>query len=71
MSQTGAHLVDYVIPHVPVRQWPIAAIALRLLLASQPDLVTTVLQAVQRMLMQYLLARAGLRAAKATAARSR
>ena len=35
MAQTAAHLVDHVIPHVPVRQWVLSlAIPLRLLLAT-------------------------------------
>jgi hypothetical protein len=47
MSQTAAHLVDHVIPHVPVRQWVLSLpIPLRLLLAAQPELVTAVLQVV-------------------------
>ena len=49
MSQTAAHLVDHVIPHVRVRQWVLSLpIPLRLLLAAQPELVTPVLQVVQR-----------------------
>ena len=49
MAQTAAHLVDHVIPHVPVRQWVLIwvmrlPIPLRLLLAAQPKLVTPVLQ---------------------------
>ncbi len=48
MTQTAAHLVDNVIPHVPVRQWVRVyqvrlPIPLRLLLAAQPKLLTTVL----------------------------
>jgi len=36
MSQTAAHLVDHVIPHVPVRQWVLSLpIPLRALLAAQ------------------------------------
>jgi len=47
MSQTAAHLVDHVIPHVPVRQWVLSLpIPLRVLLAAQPELVTPVLQVV-------------------------
>jgi len=43
MSQTAAHLVDHVIPHVPVRQWVLSLpIPLRLLLAAEPELVTPV-----------------------------
>ena len=35
MAQTAAHLVDHVIPHVPVRQWVLSLpIPLRLLLAE-------------------------------------
>jgi hypothetical protein len=56
MSQTAAHLVDHVIPHVPVRQWVLSLpIPLRLLLAAQPELVTPVLQVVQRVLTRHLL----------------
>jgi uncharacterized protein (DUF983 family) len=61
MSQTAAHLVDHVIPHVPVRQWVLSLpIPLRLLLAAQPELVTPVLQVVQRVVTRHLLAAAGL-----------
>ena len=63
MSQTAAHLVDHVIPHVPVRQWVLSLpIPLRLLLAAQPQLVTPVLQVVQRVVTRYLLDHAGLKA---------
>jgi hypothetical protein len=55
MSQTAAHLVDHVIPHVPVRQWVLSLpIPLRVLLAAQPELVTPVLQVVQRVVTQHL-----------------
>ncbi len=47
-SKTAVHLVDHVIPHVPVRQRvPSLPIPLRLLLAAQPELVAPVLQVVQ------------------------
>ncbi len=47
MSKTAAHLVGHVIPHVPVHQWMLSLpIALQLLLAAQPELVTRVLQVV-------------------------
>ena len=63
MSQTAAHLVDHVIPHVPVRQWVLSLpIPLRVLLAAQPELVTSVLQVVQRLVTRHLLDRAGLKA---------
>jgi hypothetical protein len=62
MSQTAAHLVDHVIPHVPVRQWGLSLpIPLRLLLAAQPELVMTVLQVEQRVVTRHLLDRAGLK----------
>jgi Transposase zinc-binding domain len=45
VSETAAYLVDHVIPPVAVRQWVLSLpIALRVLLAAQPNLVTTVLQ---------------------------
>jgi hypothetical protein len=45
MSETAAHLVDHVIPQVPVRQWVLSLPnPLRLLLAVQPVLLSTVLQ---------------------------
>ncbi len=63
MSQTAAHLVDHVIPHVPVRQWVLSLpIPLRVLLAAQPELVTPVLQVVQRVVTRHLLEAAGLEA---------
>ena len=50
MAQTGAHLVDHVIPHVPVRQWVLSLpIPLRLLLAAQPKLLTLVLHVVHHL----------------------
>ncbi|MFO0299761.1 MAG: deoxyribodipyrimidine photo-lyase [Pseudomonadota bacterium] len=63
LSQTAAHLVDRVIPHVPVRQWVLSLpIPLRLLLAAQPELVTPVLQVVQRLVTWHVLDAAGLKA---------
>jgi hypothetical protein len=63
MSQTVEHLVEHVIPHVPVRQWVLALpIPLRVLLAAQPELVTPVLQVVQRVVTRHLLDAAGLHA---------
>ena len=56
MPQTATHLVDHVVPHVPVRQWVLSLpIPLRLLLDAQPELVTPVLQVVQRVLTRHLL----------------
>ena len=66
MSQTAAHLVARVIPHVPVRQWVRVCqlrlpIPLRVLLAAQPELVTPVLQVVQRVVERHLLGHTGLK----------
>ena len=66
MAQTAAHLVDHVIPHVPVRQWVLSLpIPLRLLLAAQPKLVTLVLQVVHRVITRHLLGQVGLKADEA------
>ncbi len=66
MAQTAAHLVDHVIPHVPVRQWVLSLpIPLRLLLAAQPRLLTPVLQVVHRVITRFLLGQAGLKADEA------
>lgn len=47
------------IPHIPVRQWVLSApIALRLMLASRPELVTPIQQVVQRVVTRHLLDRA-------------
>jgi hypothetical protein len=63
MSETAAHLVDHVIPQVPVRQWVLSLpIPLRLLLAAHPELITPFLQVVQRVLSRRLLEQAGLKA---------
>jgi hypothetical protein len=62
LSRTPAHLVDHVIPEVPVRQWVLSLpIPLRLLMAAQPELITPVLQVVQRVLARYLLGQAGMK----------
>jgi hypothetical protein len=62
MAQTVAHLVDHVIPHVPVRQWVQSLpIPLLLLPAAQPKLVTPVLQAMHRVITRHLLGQAGLK----------
>jgi Putative transposase len=66
MAQTAAHLVDHVIPHVPVRQRVLSLpIPLRLLLAAQPRLVTPVLQVVHRVITRFLLKQAGVKADEA------
>jgi Transposase zinc-binding domain/Putative transposase len=66
MAQTAAHLVDHVIPHVPVRQWVLSLpIPLRLLLVAQPRLVAPVLQVVHRVITRFLLKQAGAKADEA------
>jgi len=47
MAETAAHLVEQVIPHVPVRQWVVSfPIPLRHLFATQPQLLSPVLDTV-------------------------
>ena len=66
MAQTAAHLVDHVIPHVPVRHWVLSLpIPLRLLLAAQPKLLTPVLRVVHRVITRFLLKQAGAKADEA------
>ncbi len=56
MTRTAADLVEHVIPHMPVRQWVLSLpIPLRVLLAVQPELVTPVLQLVERIVTRHLL----------------
>jgi hypothetical protein len=51
MAETVAHLVDYVIPRVPVRQWVLSfPIPLRFLFASKPHLLAPVLQVIHRVI---------------------
>ena len=61
-----ADLLRPCIAHVPVRRWVLSLpIALRLLLAAQPLLVTAVLQVVHRVITRFLLDQAGLKAGQA------
>lgn len=49
MAQMIAHLVDHIIPRVPVRQWVFSlAILLRYLLAVHSRLLTSILQVIHR-----------------------
>ena len=49
MAQSAAHVVDCVIPRVPVRQWvPSFPIPLRILFAGHPDLLSPLLQIILR-----------------------
>ena len=66
MAQSAAHLVDQVIPRVPVRQWVLSfPIPLRIVFAAPPDLLTPVLRIVHRVITGFLLKEAGLKCATA------
>ena len=76
MVQTAAHLVDHVIPHVPVRQWVRVCqvrlpIPLRLLPAAQPKLVAPVLQVVYRAITRFLLDQTEIKADEAPSGAAR
>jgi hypothetical protein len=61
MVDGAAHLVDHVLPHVPMRQWVLTfPWPLRLLFAARPALLTRVLGVVTRALSTSMLRRAGL-----------
>src|SRR5215813_7002786 len=60
MAETAAHLVDCVIPPVPVRQWVLSLpIPLRLLFAAQPQLLAPLLHVIHRVIAGFLVKRAG------------
>ena len=66
MVQTAAHLVDHVIPYVPVLQWVLSLpIPQRLLLAAQPKPVTPMPQVVHCLITRFLLEQAGMKADEA------
>jgi hypothetical protein len=61
MVETSAHLVDNVLPDVPVRQWVLTfPWPLRLLFARQPQALSGCLKIIQRALETHLIHRAGL-----------
>ena len=61
MIETSAHLVDHVIPDVPVRQWVLSfPWPLRLLFASRPDSLSRCLAVITRAIETGLIQRAGL-----------
>jgi hypothetical protein len=54
MCQTAAHLVDRVLPHVPIRQWVLSLpIPLRFTLARQPKLRSKVLEVFLRVVFRW------------------
>ena len=62
MAESAAHLVDQVIPRVPVRQWVLSfPIPLRILFAAHPELLTPVLRIIHRVIAGFLLKQAGLK----------
>ena len=55
MADTAAHLVDHVIPHVPVRQWVLSfPYRIRFLLASQRPLLREVRRIVRRRILGFM-----------------
>jgi|SRR5713226_2533477 len=72
MAETAAHLVDRVIPAVPVRQWVLSLpIPLRILFAAQPQLLAPLLQVTHRVIAGFLVKRRVLNLAEPTPAWSR
>ncbi len=66
MAETAAHLVDHVIPPVPVRQWVVSfPIPLRHLFATNPHLLSPVLQVITRAISTLVIKRAGFTHAQA------
>jgi hypothetical protein len=56
MAETAADLVDNILPRVPVRQWVLSfPIPLRSLFAVYPELLTPVLQIIQRVINTFLI----------------
>ena len=61
MVETSAHLIDHVLPSVPVRQWVLSfPWPIRLLLSTRPEAVTGVLAIVVRAIESSLIRRADL-----------
>ena len=61
MVETSAHLIDHVIPAIPVRQWVLSfPWPLRLLLARQPSTLGPCLAIIIRAIETDLIHRAGL-----------
>ncbi len=66
MAETAAHLIDHVIPRVPVRQWVLSfPIPLRLLFATHPQLLAPVMQIVHRVIATFLIQQMGLQRTEA------
>ena len=62
MTDTAAHLVDHVLPSIPIRQWVLSfPWPLRLLYAARPQALSRTLQIVLRAIDTHLVRKAGLR----------
>ena len=62
MAESAAHLIDQVIPRMPVRQWALSfPIPLRILFAAPPELLTPVLRIIHRVNAGFLLKQSGLK----------
>lgn len=60
MVESAAHLVDHVLPQVPIRQWVLTfPWPLRVLFAARPAILTRVLGVVTRALSTAVVKRAG------------
>jgi hypothetical protein len=56
MVESAAHLVDQVIPRVPVRRWVLSfPIPPRILFDAHPDLLASVLRIIHRVTARFLL----------------
>ncbi|MDO9311891.1 MAG: transposase zinc-binding domain-containing protein [Nitrosomonas sp.] len=62
MAQTAGHLINHVIPNVPVLPWVLSLpIPLCYQFAAHPHLLTPVLQVIQRAISTFLIKQAGLK----------
>ncbi len=61
VAERAAHLIDEVIPQVPVRQWVLSFPILRpLLFAAHPELLTPVPRIIHRIIAGFLRKQSGL-----------
>ena len=61
MAEAAAHLVEHVIPKVPVRQWVLSfPIPLRRLFAVHPELLAPILQIIHRAIATFLIDQTGI-----------
>ncbi len=66
LVESAAHLVERVIPQVPVRQWVLSfPIPLRVLFAAHPELLSSVLKIIHRVIATFLIRQAGVRRSEA------